>query len=158
MRASLTAVVVVLVATLFVVGCTQSTSSSVAPSAVTAPTSAQAAPGASYDGSGSWHFHATARWQNGVVFNDEGDATFTQDVDGNLHATIDNSQITLTRRGSGRTIAYQMSVFESHTGCNTELSGSARINTATNTLQAELAGIEQNCERAQASMNATKNP
>ena len=64
-------------ATLFVVGCTQSTSSSVAPSAVTAPTSAQAAPGASYDGSGSWHFHATARWQNGAVFNDEGDATFT---------------------------------------------------------------------------------
>jgi hypothetical protein len=143
------------------VGCAQSapTSPSQTGSSEDLSVTAQAAaPGASYNGSGSWHFQATSRWQNGAVFNDEGDATFTQDVDGNLHATAGNTQLTLKRLGSGRTIAYRMSVLEPHTGCNTEYSGSAQINTATNTLQAKLAGIEQNCERAELSVNATKNP
>ena len=152
---------VLLVLAAFAVGCAQSapTSPSQTGNSEDVSVTAQAAaPGASYNAGGSWHFRAIARWQNGAVFNDEGDITFTQDVDGNLHGTTGNAQLTLTRLGSGRTIAYRMSVFEPHTGCNTELSGTAQIHTATDLLQAKLAGIEQNCERAEVSVQAFKNP
>jgi hypothetical protein len=118
------------------------------------------APGASYDGSGLWHLIYVGRnLTDHQVLTLELDATFTQDANGNLHASEDITVVTLTRRGSGRTITYDMSVFESHPSCNTELSGTAEIDTSTNTLKAQLNGINndgQGCFRAHASISATK--
>ena len=165
MRATLTAVVVVL-ATPFVVGCTQSTSPSVAPSAVIAPASAQAGPsvapsavaaptsahggpGASYDASGLWHVvvrDAPSGNPNGNVLDDEDSISFTQDADGNLHGEGEDAGATLTRRGTGRTIAYTVSVFEDHPDCDTVLSGTAQLDTTANTIQVHLSGIEEGCE------------
>jgi len=115
-----------------------------------APTdvTAQAAPGASYNGSGSWHFNVTETVGESV-FTDEGNVTFTQNQSADLHATIDNTEITLTRQGSGRKISYKMSTFEAHTNCNAEFSGHASIDTSTNTLEAKLRGTEQECQRAE---------
>jgi len=147
------------------VGCAQPGSGGAA--ALTAPTalgSANAAPGASYDGSGSWHFRLQITTKDGVDFGDEGDLTLTQDLDGNLHAIIldgpDDPRptvITLIRRGLGPKLAYQMSTFEPHTLCNEEASGLALIDTATNTLQAKLSGTLQGCEKANWEINGTKN-
>src|SRR5262245_22183099 len=105
--------------------------------ALTAPTSLggeHAAPGASYDGSGPWHFQVHVTTKDGLDFSDEGDITFTQDLDGNLHATVLDSPddprptvVTLTRRGRGPKLAYEMSLFEPHTDCNEEASGLAQI-------------------------------
>ena len=112
-----------------------------AASASPSSTTARLGPGASYDGSGSWHFIITRRAEN-ELSTFEFDGTFTQDPDGNLHLTEDNTQITLTRRGSGLRIPYDMSVFESHQICNTELSGSAQIDTVTNTLRGRVRGLD----------------
>ena len=70
--------------------------------------------------------------QGGEPFHDEGDSTFTQDADGTIHVGSDNSRITLTRLGPGRgrNIEYKMSLFETHSICNTDLSGNAQIDTA----------------------------
>jgi hypothetical protein len=99
-----------------------------------------------------------------VDFSDEGDVTFTQDLDGNLHATILDSPddprptvITLTRKGRGPKLAYEMSTFEPHTDCNEEASGLAQIDIATNTLQAKLSGTLQGCQKANWEVTATKN-
>jgi hypothetical protein len=134
------------------------------PASPTAPTLASGAtnlgPGASYDGSGLWHANITQRnLTTNEVLTFEFDIAFTQDTDGNLHASDDGTVATLTRRGSGLRIAYDMSVFESHPSCNTQMSGSAQIDTATNTLTAKLSGLNndgQGCFRAQASLTATK--
>ena len=120
-----------------------------------------AAPAASYDATGSWHFKATERTANNQVFHDEGDSTFTQDQDGNIQILIngDTTPITLTRLGSGRTIAYRLSVFETHPRCNTDFSGTAQIDTVTNTLQAHFNGIEAelDCSHVELTLTATKN-
>lgn len=146
------------------VGCGQAGPGSASP--LTAPSALSsdglsAGPGASYDGSGSWHATITQRnLTDNQVLTFEFDIEFTQDTDGNLHASDDITAVTLTRRGSGLRIAYDMSVFESHASCHTEMSGMAQIDTATNTLAAELNGLNndgQGCFRASVSITATKN-
>ena len=163
MRASSTAAVV-FIATLFVVGCAQSPSPTASSSAVTAPTSAQVAPGASYDGSGPWHFSVIFSSISGEELGrDQGVITFTKDVDGNLHATVLDDPndprptvVTLTRRGLGPKITYLMSIFEPHTDCDVDVSGPAQIDIATNTLTARLTGTEEGCIRVVYSITATK--
>jgi len=164
MRASLTALFVVSISTLFVAGCSQSTPTTVGTFAVTAPTSAQAAPGASYDASGPWHFSVIFSSISGEELGrDQGVITFTQDVDGNLHATVLDDPndprptvVTLTRRGLGPKITYRMSIFEPHTDCDVDVSGPAQIDIATNTLTARLTGTEEGCIRVIYSITATK--
>src|SRR5207245_1097003 len=125
MRASLTGALVC-IALLFAVGCAQSPSPTLA-SGVTAPTSAQSGPGASYDASGSWHFRIHLTSKDGLDVTQEGDLTVTQDADGNLHVPVGASEFTLLRKGSGPKLAYVMSLFESHPRCDTDVSGPAKI-------------------------------
>ena len=163
MRASSTAGVV-FVATMFVVGCAQSPSPTMASSGVTAPTSAQVAPGASYDGSGPWHFNVVFSSISGEELGrGEGDITFTQDLDGNLHATVLDGPadprptvVTLTRKGLGQKITYKMSSLEPHTDCDEDVSGPAQIDIATDTLTARLTGTQEGCMRVVWSITATK--
>jgi hypothetical protein len=151
-------------ATLFVGGCAQGPSSSVAPSAVTAPGAAPVAPSA-YDASGPWHVSFVITSISGeTLLSGEGDLPFTQDASGNLHAvnTEEGTQFTLLRRGQGfgSKVTYAMSVFEpSSTGCPEDLSGVAQIDVATGTLTARLTGVLEGCHgnTVVLSITATKN-
>jgi hypothetical protein len=154
MRASLTAVVI-FIAALSVVGCSQSTSPAGPSSALTAPTSAQSRPGTSYVAAGSWHGKVT---NHRFGFSDEFDVDLTEDADGNLHGETGNSVATFTRVATGRMIIYELSVFEDHTPCDTTLSGPARLDTTTDTMQANISGIEQDCSRVSYSLTFTRNP
>lgn len=163
MRASST-VAVVLIATLFVAGCAQGPSASVAPSALTAPTSAPAAP-EPYDASGPWHASFVITSMSGEeLLSGEGALTFTQDSDGNLRAVDpeEGTQITLLRRGKGLgpKVTYDISIFEpSSSGCPEDLSGTAQIDVATNTLTARLIGVLEGCQdnKVVLSITGTKN-
>jgi hypothetical protein len=139
-----------LIATLFVVGCSQGSSPSVAPSAVTAPTSVPAAP-PPYDAGGPWH-------ASFVI------TSMSQDSDGNLHGVNpeEGTQITLLRRGKGlgAKVTYDMSLFEpSSSGCPEDMSGVGQIDVATNTLTASLIGVLEGCQNNKVvlSITATKN-
>ena len=129
---------------------------------LTAPSSLESGathlgPGASYDASGLWRVTVTQRnLTNNQVQTFEFDSVITQDTDGNLQSS---DGVTMTRLASGLRIAYKISAFESHPSCNTELSGSAQIDTATNTLTAHLSGLNndgQGCFRVQSTITATK--
>jgi hypothetical protein len=117
-------------------------------------------PGASYNGAGLWHATITQRNltdNQANTFNF--DIVFTQDAEGNLHASDEITVITLTRLGSGLKIAYHFSAFEAHPSCNTELSGTAVIDTVTNTLTGHVNGLNndgQGCFRVESSITATK--
>jgi hypothetical protein len=153
-----------LIATLFVVGCSQGSSPSVAPSAVTAPTSVPAAP-PPYDAGGPWHASFVITSMSGEeLLSGEGDLTFTQDSDGNLHGVNpeEGTQITLLRRGKGlgAKVTYDMSLFEpSSSGCPEDMSGVGQIDVATNTLTASLIGVLEGCQNNKVvlSITATKN-
>src|SRR4029453_8587728 len=85
-----------------------------------------------------------------VLLTAEGDLTFTQDSDGNLHAVNEEegTQVTLLRHGKGLgpKITYAASSFEpSSSGCPEDLSGHAQIDVATNTLTARLTGVLEGC-------------
>jgi hypothetical protein len=133
MRASLTAVVV-LIAPLFVVGCSQSTSPTVPSSALaaSAPASAQLGPGASYDPTGLWHFVTTINGNLDSTF----DSNASQDSDGNLHFVDDEGEpITLERLGTGVIITYSLSVTSAESGCDAvRVRALARLDTRTNTI------------------------
>ena len=129
---------------------------------LTAPSSLESGathvgPGASYDASGLWRVTVTQRnLTDNQVQTFEFDSVITQDTDGNLRGS---DGVTLTRLASGLIVAYKISAFESHPSCNTELSGSAQIDTRTNTLTAHLSGLNndgQGCFRVQSSITATK--
>jgi hypothetical protein len=157
MRASPIAAVVFL-AVLFVVGCTQGPSLNVSSAGVTAPTSAQIGPGASYNATGSWRLIVWDK-PNGTI-QDDNDESFVQDADGNLH-TADGTG-TLTRLGTGQTIAYSVSIIEPHPThpCSTTLSGQAQIHTKDDTFYAHLSGIEAelDCSYVEFWVTGTKNP
>src|SRR5262245_8616023 len=138
MRASTAAVVSI--TTLFVVGCAQGPSPTVA-SGVTAATSAQLGPGASYDGSGSWHYIATDR-HTGDPIGNPFDVTLTQDSDGNLSGTVQSLvSLSLTRHGNGPKITYSLSAFGATTvPCQVDLRGTLQIDTTSNTGNGSLRG------------------
>ena len=153
------------------VGCGQSgtgdPASLTAPSAVTAPTSAQGAP-VPYDASGDWlgSFVITTLSGGEVLFSGDGEIlTFTQDSDGNLHAgpLEEGGEFTLVRRGKGfgPKVSYDISWLEpSSSGCPEDLSGVAQIDVATNTLTARLTGVLEGCDNdltVVMSITATKN-
>jgi hypothetical protein len=157
MRASSTAAVV-FIAALFVVGCSQSPSPSVA-AGLTAPTSLQAAP-ASYDASGTWHSRFVFTTMSGEeVLSGEGEVTFTQDLDGNfIIPTEQDGQTTFLRRGTGfgAKVTYDVSLFEpSSSGCPEDMSGVAQIDVATNTLEARLTGVLEGCSGIQLVLTLT---
>lgn len=153
-----------LIATLFVVGCSQGSSPSIAPSAVTAPTSAPAAP-PPYDAGGSWHSRFVITSMSGEeLLSGEGDLTFTQDSDGNLHGVNpeEGTQITMVRRGKGvgPKVTYDISSIEpSSSGCPEDLSGVGQIDVATNTFTARLTGVLEGCQNNKVvlSITGTKN-
>jgi hypothetical protein len=153
-----------LIATLFVVGCAQGPSASVAPSAVTAPTAAPVAP-PPYDASGTWHNSFVITSMSGEeLLSGEGDLTLTQDSDGNLHGVNpeEGTQITMVRRGNGvgQKVTYDISSFEpSSSGCPEVLSGVGQIDVATNTFTARLTGVLEGCQNNKVvlSISATKN-
>jgi hypothetical protein len=155
MRASLTGALVC-IAMLLAVGCAQSPSPTLE-SGVTAPTSAQLGPAASYDASGSWHFHIHLVSKDGLDNTEELDLTVTQDADGNLHVPVGDTEFTLLRKGSGPKLTYVMSLFSSHPSCDTDVSGPAKIDIASNTLEAKLSGIEEGCIKVDYEITATKN-
>ena len=141
MRASLT--VVVSVATLFVVGCTQSTSPTMASSGVTAPTSAQVSPGASYDASGRWRVVDTDVHGNDaeVSFTD-----ITQDGDGNLHFLDEGLPVTAERLGTGVIITYRLSFIGNEGGdCDIQIQA-MRLDTRTNTMTMNVLVRELGCD------------
>lgn len=152
-----------LIFSVFVVGCAQGPSASIAPSAVTAPASAPVAP-APYDASGTWHSSFVITSMSGEeLLSGEGDLTLTQDADGNLHGVNpeEGTQTTLLRRGKGlgQTVTYDISSFEpSSSGCPEDLSGTAHIDVSTNTLRARLTGVLEGCQNNQVvlSITATK--
>ena len=65
--------------------------------------------------------------------------------------------MTLTRHSSGKKISYKITVFEPRATCSTDISGTAQIDTTTNTLDAKLSGVEEGCDKAQMVVTATRN-
>jgi hypothetical protein len=132
MRASSTAAAVVLIATLSVVGCSQSTSPTV-PSSASSVASSALGPGASYNASGPWHFVFTDVHGN---FDGDFDADVHQDENGNL-SFLDNDDflVKLERLGTGVIITYRNSQIDDqeHGGCAFRVTGTARLDTTTNT-------------------------
>jgi hypothetical protein len=132
MRASLTAVVVVCIATLSVVGCSQSTLPTV-PSSATSVASSSLGPGASYQATGTWRF---------VTVNADGNVEETfethvsQDGNGNLSfLNGDGELVMLERLGTGVIITYSLSVTSVESGCDAvHVRGLARLDTNTNTM------------------------
>jgi hypothetical protein len=130
MRASLTAVVV-LIAALSVVGCTQSTLPTV-PSSATSVASSSVGPGASYDANGLWSLVSTD--SNGET-EDPFVTNVHQDGNGNLHfLDEDGSPITLERLGTGVIITYRLSQIGNEGDCDIRIQGTVRLDTRTNTL------------------------
>jgi hypothetical protein len=114
-----------------------------------------AAPGASYDASGSWHL-IIDETVAGQDHHEESDVTFVQDPHGNITIT-EIPSVTLLRHSVGKKILYKMTVFEPHPSCNTDLSGTAQIDTTTNTFDAKLSGIEEGCDKAQLTVTGVRN-
>jgi hypothetical protein len=172
-RASL-ATVAVVVGTVFVVGCSQmgqSTSPTAPSSALTAPTSlaggtsvslsqssrvAQLGPGASYDATGSWHFVTTDQ-RTGEVLG-VCDAFLTQDSDGNISFTdCGGHPVSITRVGSGRTLAYKTSASFAASPCNVNISGTTQVDTTTNTGVTHLSGTDSHCSQVTFLVTFAKN-
>lgn len=158
MRASFIAFAVV-VGTAFVVGCSQigqSTSPTAPSSALTAPTSLaggtsaslsqssvftpMARPAPSYNATGLWH-EVITDLRTGEVL-EEVNTVLTQDADGNItHCGECEGELwTFTRLSSspGR-ILYTVSIFGEGSPCNLDASGSAQLNTTTNTITGRVA-------------------
>lgn len=94
----------------------------------------EAKPGSSYDASGTW---------SGVIsgdLNGSGTLTLAQDSHGNISGTDDGGHVyTFKHLGPG---SYKLSVV-SPEPCPTDLSGSAQLDTVTNTIVAHISGIAE---------------
>jgi hypothetical protein len=88
---------------------------------------------------------------------DSFDTFVTQDSQGNLSFTADDgTPITFTRLGTGRTIAYRISVVLDATPCDVDLSGTAQLNTTTNAGKGHVSGVIDTCSRYSAVVTFTK--
>ena len=174
-RASFIALAVVM-GTVFVVGCSQmgqSTSPTAPSSALTVPTSLAggtseslsqssvfaptARPTTSYDATGLWHLVIKVHGQ--VV--DEVDTDLTQDADGNITycGECESELFTLTRTNvmPGR-LLYNVTYFGEGSPCNASGSGTAQLNTLTNTITGTITVQQDDCSRVPASMTLTRIP
>jgi hypothetical protein len=108
-------------------------------------------PGALYDATDSWHLVIKER-SNGAVLV-EFDAFLTQDTAGNITFTADIGALytfTLRGQGTGRMIAYELSVYAPislpNSPCETRISGPAQLDTMTDTITVRhFSGIEDDC-------------
>jgi len=148
-----------LLATAATVACAQSGTTS--SSSFTAPStlsSEAVKPGDSYNIAGSWHFIATDQRTGDV--RTAFDADLTQDASGNASFVVPPGVVvTLTRHGNGPTITYKIAAFGATTvPCQVDLSGTAHVDTATNTGTGTLSGINGDCTNLRASLAFSKNP
>jgi hypothetical protein len=155
MRHSLTAVVV-LIAALSVVGCSQSTLPTV-PSSASSVASSSLGPGASYNPSGMWRFVSTLQGNSAETW----DTDVSQDGDGNLHFLAeDGAPVTLERLGTGVIITYRLSTTgdEDGTDCDVRVHGTVRLDTTTDTMTGLIRLKELGCsnERGQVVVTGTK--
>jgi hypothetical protein len=114
-------------------GCADARSDS--PTAPASPLDLLAAgPGANYDASGSWHFVVR---EPRAGERGEFDAVLHQDANGNITFIEPDGGllITLTRLGSGngRVISYKLSASREESPCTFEVSGTATLDTKTDT-------------------------
>jgi len=137
--------------TVFAVSCAQSgagdAASPASPSALSADASAAplrngasqqpaSSPGASYDASGMWRFVDTDVHGNDA---ETFDTTVSQDANGNLSfLDEDGNPITLERMGTGVIITYRVSFTGEEDGAEIRVQGTARLDTRTNTLTANI--------------------
>ena len=132
--------------TIFTVSCAQpGTALPSSPSSVSAPSAAAAGPGAAYNATGTWRFVSTD--SNGES-EDPFDSYVSQDGDGNLHfLDEDGNPITLERLGTGVIITYRLATIGNEGGdCDIRIKGTARLDTTTNTLTANVRLKELGCE------------
>ena len=142
MRASSTAAIV-FIATLFVVGCTQSPSPTV-PSSASSVASSALGPGASYNATGTW------RIVDSDVHGNDAEVSFTditQDGEGNLHFLDEGAPITAERLGTGVIITYRLSFIGNEGGdCDLQIQGTMRLDTRTNTMTMNVLVRQLGCE------------
>lgn len=105
-------------------------------------------PGASYDASGTWRFVVTDVHGNQ---EESFEASVSQDGSGNLSfLDEDGVLITLERLGAGVIITYRQSLIAPPEGggdCDVLTQGTARLDTRTNTLTANIFLRELGCSR-----------
>lgn len=141
----------ILLITVFGVSCAQPGAGNSAlptsPSALSAGAAATAlGPGASYDASGLWRFVVTD-----IHGNDQEsfDANVSQDANGDLSfLDEDGGLITLKRLGTGVIITYRQSTIGNEGGeCDVLIQGTARLDTRTHTIAANIILRELGCSR-----------
>jgi len=134
----------------------------ISPSAVSAGPSASVpsgevarlGPGASYDPTGIWHFVVSD--VHGEV-QETFDADMHQDADGNLSFIDDDGNlITLRRLGTGVVSTYRLSFVSDEEPCDFKVSGTARLDTRTETITINAAVQDTDCSHAALVVNATR--
>jgi hypothetical protein len=133
------------------VGCAESgtgvPASLTAPSSLSVgPSAAAIGPGAGYDATGMWRFVTTFPGEPDEIF----DAQVTQAPNGDFTFEENDGPVTLERlsQGDGKVITYRLfgSGPESGTDCDVRAQGTARLDTTTNTLTANVRLKELGCD------------
>jgi hypothetical protein len=100
------------------------------------PSSAALGPGASYDASGMWRFVVADVHGN---VDETFDTNVSQDANGNLSfLDEDGSPVSLERLGTGVVVTYRLSLTAEEDDCEIRVQGTARLDTRTNTLNANV--------------------
>ena len=100
------------------------------------PSSAALGPGASYDASGMWRFVVADVHSN---VDETFDTNVSQDANGNLSfLDEDGSPVSLERLGTGVVVTYRLSLTAEEDDCEIRVQGTARLDTRTNTLNANV--------------------
>jgi hypothetical protein len=120
------------------------------------PSARMAGPGVSYDATGSWHAVVIDQRSPDTIA-EEFNADLTQDADGTITFLRFGAPQVLTRKGTGLIITYDVSIFVASSPCNFDLSGTARLDTRTNTITARVVGTENDCTKITQLATFTKN-
>ena len=151
---------IVSVLAVFAVSCAQPGAPTTPSSLMGAPAANALGPSAGYNATGKWHFVQTSSNPN---LEDTFDADVTQDlVTGNLSLLDDDGQLVILERlsqGAGAIITYRIALISDEGGaCDLRIQGTARLNTATDTITIPIRLKELGCEngRAGALVTGTK--